>query len=51
MKRNIVKTIISLEPDGDIKILGNGGMVLFTETALDPVSVVYRVLMNPKDGS
>ncbi len=49
MKRNIVETIISLEPGGDIEILDNGDMVLFTETALDPASVVYHVLMNPKD--
>lgn len=51
MKRNIVETIISLEPGGDIEILDNGDMVLFTETALDPASVVYQVLMNPKDDS
>jgi hypothetical protein len=51
MKRNIVETIISLEPGGDIEILDNGDMVLFTETALDPASVVYHVLMNPKDDS
>ena len=42
---------IALEPGGDIEMLGNGGMILFTEAALDLASIVRQVVMSPKDGS
>jgi phospholipid/cholesterol/gamma-HCH transport system substrate-binding protein len=42
---------IALEPGGDIEMLGNGGMILFTESALDLASIIRQVVLSPKDGS
>lgn len=42
---------IALEPGGDIEMLENGGMILFTEAALDLASIIRQVVLSPKDGS